>query len=229
MIADLLEVHATADRGHGVFARAPIPAGTVIGVWCDACQIVGSQEELARRIGEDRARLIEHTYVTPEGKLVLDCSIGRYMNHCCDPHVLEVEDAFDIAVRDIAPGEEVCCDYRQFDDPGDEGFPCACGAPNCCGHMRRDWPPPEELATWWRRLTDEACARLRLPHRFARGTGDGVETVPTWWRGAGGRWHPPEAARRSPAVAPLGRLLARRDRVPLVAPPSASSAASPVE
>jgi len=62
----------------------------------------------------------------------------RYINHCCDPNC-EVEADVDdagvvwariVALRDIAPGEEVTYDYGFSLE---HAIPCRCGAPACRG------------------------------------------------------------------------------------------------
>lgn len=40
---------------------------------------------------------------------------ARHMNHSLNPNLLEAGDGNNIAVRDIAAGEELTCDYTAFD------------------------------------------------------------------------------------------------------------------
>ena len=49
------------------------------------------------------------------GALVLCCDDARFMNHSATPNVSEVRDACCVALRDIAAGEELTCDYHQLD------------------------------------------------------------------------------------------------------------------
>jgi hypothetical protein len=63
----------------------------------------------------------------------------RWFNHSCDPNT-EVMSRFDrdankvvawwVALRDIAPGDEITYDYGFVADVAE---PCACGAPQCRG------------------------------------------------------------------------------------------------
>src|SRR5262249_33772840 len=62
------------------------------------------------------------------GDRILCWDFGRFMNHSCEPSSVgpgKLE--FEIAVRDIAAGEEVTCDYGTFNL--EEPLVCACGSP----------------------------------------------------------------------------------------------------
>ena len=52
----------------------------------------------------------------------LDGDDARYMNHSREPNVKTGPGRDSMyAVRDIKKGEELLCDYREFDDPSREG------------------------------------------------------------------------------------------------------------
>jgi uncharacterized protein len=105
-------------------------------------------EYSGRRISPEEAdRLYEgaprtYLYGLEDGKTVIDGEgIGAYLNHSCDPNC-EVDEikgrVWIMAIRDIAPGEELLWDYNLYDD--DEPAPCHCGSPKCRGTMySRDW------------------------------------------------------------------------------------------
>jgi hypothetical protein len=62
---------------------------------------------------------------------------GRFVNHSCEANCLSAGWAdFEIAVRDILPGEQVTDDYGTLNVDG--GFDCLCGAPNCRRRVRED-------------------------------------------------------------------------------------------
>lgn len=48
------------------------------------------------------------------GFLILDADEGRFMNHSDDPNTDYADPNVGVALRDIAPGEELTCDYRDF-------------------------------------------------------------------------------------------------------------------
>ena len=54
-----------------------------------------------------------------------------------------------VAMRDIAPGEEVCFDYAMSDGSDYDEFDCACGASRCRGRIQgTDWMNPELIARY---------------------------------------------------------------------------------
>jgi hypothetical protein len=62
----------------------------------------------------------------------------NFMNHSCDPNLgYDGADAI-IALRNIAPGEEIRMDYGTYSFSFDHEFKCTCGALWCRGAVRRD-------------------------------------------------------------------------------------------
>ena len=62
---------------------------------------------------------------------------ARYINHSCAPNCtvqLTTRTIWIVALRDIAPGEELTYNYGyELDDA--PAHPCTCGADNCCGYI----------------------------------------------------------------------------------------------
>jgi SET domain-containing protein len=103
-------------EGLGLFAGESIAAGRP--VW---------------RLDPDFDRLLPDTAVTalPEARrdflnrylywddqhraFVLCCDDARFMNHSPSPNVSAVRSDVCVALRDIAAGEELTCDYHQLD------------------------------------------------------------------------------------------------------------------
>lgn len=61
---------------------------------------------------------------------------GRYVNHSCRPSMRGLGLAAQIAVRDVAAGEEITCDYGECNLA--TPLRCACGEPGCRGEIRGD-------------------------------------------------------------------------------------------
>jgi hypothetical protein len=60
------------------------------------------------------------------------------VNHSCQPNCEtdQIDDrVWIIALRDIAPGEELTYDYNIYDAEPGEDSPCHCGAKSCRGTM----------------------------------------------------------------------------------------------
>lgn len=118
--------------GHGVFATAPIPAGTIVYV----------EDRLEIRIPEDDALLHDPAYGPvidryahrdAAGGYVISWDYAKYVNHCCHANTLSTGWGFEIAVRDIAPGEEITDEYALFCR---YEMPLACHYADCRGRLR---------------------------------------------------------------------------------------------
>jgi uncharacterized protein len=124
-----------SDGHHGIEARANIVAGTVIGVYdgkifpyAIAGNRVSGGNDIHRTIvqititGKTLLGL-----VTPEGEPL--CGID-FINHSCKPNVAARDRIVLYAIRDIAAGEALVMDYREWDFIP-EGIRCWCKEPNC--------------------------------------------------------------------------------------------------
>ncbi|HEY9897932.1 MAG TPA: SET domain-containing protein [Pantanalinema sp.] len=154
MIHPSTELRHIDDRiGYGVFATAFIPRGTVI--WAlDAFDRVLSPGEVLALPDLLRAQVEKYAYVDAAGDFILCWDFGRYMNHSCRPSSRSVGEAFEIAVRDIQPGEQLTCEYGTLNMTGD--FACACGAPGCRGSVSAT-----DLDSLWGEWDREAAQAFR--------------------------------------------------------------------
>lgn len=116
-------VAPSAIEGVGVFAGEFIPRGTVVWRYLPPLDQAYSAAELAAFPAVQREFLDRYTYWDREvGAFVLCGDHGRFMNHSDDPNVTGAyldgpgRPGVDVAVRDIAAGEEITCDYGSFDD-----------------------------------------------------------------------------------------------------------------
>jgi SET domain-containing protein len=105
---------ASGVHGIGLFAAEQIPSGTVI--WRFDARIDRCFTEVERLALPEPARSFAAIYSYPEfvgsENYNLDGDNARFMNHSESPNTdCEIDT---IATRDIASGEELLCDYRQF-------------------------------------------------------------------------------------------------------------------
>jgi SET domain-containing protein len=114
-------------HGLGVFARQPFAPGDLIGV------LPGIRTPRYRpRRGRIFAVELDAGYLVPRalpGGLWL-------LNHSCQPNAELARlprSARLIALRAIAPGDEITCDYRPSLHEGQ--LPCACGTKRCSGFL----------------------------------------------------------------------------------------------
>lgn len=107
--------------GCGVFATKFIPKGTITWIL----------DELDRKLDEayilslDQMRrtcVLKYSYRDGQGKYTLCWDIARYINHSFNANCISTAYDFEIAVRDIYPGEELTDDYACLNL--DEAFEC---------------------------------------------------------------------------------------------------------
>ena len=121
--------------GHGVFATAFIPMGTITYVR-DNLDIV-IQPDDPRLLHEDYLRIIETwAFREPSGEYVLGWDNSRYVNHSCDANTLSTGYGFEIAIRDILPGEQITDDYGLLNIERD--MYCGCKTDKCRWHIQPD-------------------------------------------------------------------------------------------
>ncbi len=128
------EIRAVSDEiGVGVFATRPIPRGTITWVR-DPLDVVISPVNASVLGPLYAAALDRYAFVDRRGDLVLCWDHARYINHACEPTTLCSGFDFDVALRDIARGEEITYDYGVLNLT--EPMPCLCGQPACRGEIR---------------------------------------------------------------------------------------------
>ncbi len=128
-----VEVKPSRIDGLGAFAAEAVPARRKIG------EIRG--ESISVREARRRARgLARIMIVEVSERRAIDASAStdplRCTNHSCAPNaVLRIRQGrVEIyALRDIAPGEEICADYGESHHEG--RLRCRCGAPGCAGRL----------------------------------------------------------------------------------------------
>ena len=105
----------SAIHGLGVFTPQPIPAGTVIWAFDAAADWKIAPEDLERFPEPYQSRLRVYCYLDSDGFYVLCGDNARFMNHSEHPNCDDPGGLYTITNRDIAAGEELTCDYRNFD------------------------------------------------------------------------------------------------------------------
>ena len=121
--------------GHGVFATRFIPRGTITWALDEFDQVLAPAQVAALKPAQ-RAQVEEYAYVDARGNYVLCWDLGRYVNHACAPTSRGVGPSFEVAVRDIRPGEQLTSDYAELNITA--AFRCRCGAADCRGVVRAD-------------------------------------------------------------------------------------------
>ncbi|MBV9123137.1 MAG: SET domain-containing protein-lysine N-methyltransferase [Planctomycetes bacterium] len=120
--SDLILVKRSQGRGRGVFARAPIAAGTVIE---KVPVLLLPREEI--RGGARLSSLARFCFVRNRSTVALALGYGSLYNHSYTPNAQYEEEPGAMvfrALRPIEPGEEITINYNgDPDDPSPVGFP----------------------------------------------------------------------------------------------------------
>jgi uncharacterized protein len=138
-----------------LFATRRIPKGTITWV-SDALDQIVSPARLDGLPELLKTQTHKYSYLNGRGDRILCWDHGRFVNHSCAAACLSPGFDFEIAVRDIAAGEEITDDYGTLNP--EEPFLCLCGAPNCRGQVLPD--DPERCGTEWDRLIAEAFVAI---------------------------------------------------------------------
>lgn len=93
----------------------------------------------------DTLQIGEHRHVRLEPRDLV------FLNHSCDPTVFVDTAALQVlCLRDIAPGDELTFFYPSTEWEMDEGFTCACGSVQCCGHISGARTMPRDVLRQYR-------------------------------------------------------------------------------
>jgi hypothetical protein len=145
-----VEVRPSPIAGRGLFARAPIAAGTVVA-------------RLGGRLVDDaglRAAFADadgyvDTIVVDAGRHLLLAPGGdiRFANHACDPNLGWADEYTLVATSGIAGGDELTSDYSTSTVDADWVLRCHCPSTRCRQMVTgEDWRIPQlqqRYAGWW--------------------------------------------------------------------------------
>jgi len=139
IISSKVEVRESVISGIGTFAKEAIFTGEV--VFIKGGYILKRDEMYTTKLGDIYWPLWEDYVLAPrDASEVKD--IKLFINHSCDPNCGIHGDITGVALRNIAPGEEITFDYAMLDND-DYSFNCSCGADCCRGVVTGyDWKLP---------------------------------------------------------------------------------------
>ena len=150
--------HVNDQIGYGVFATKFIPRGTITWVRDEFDQVFSHDQ--VEKMSEPHQKILEkYSFVDGKGKIILCWDLARFMNHSCEATCLSGGYEFEVAIRDIQPGEELTDDYGTLNLQ--EKFLCACNRPGC----RKEILPDDLLRyseTWDQRVQSVFPMLLRV-------------------------------------------------------------------
>ncbi|MGP1347240.1 MAG: SET domain-containing protein [Phycisphaerales bacterium] len=185
--------------GHGVIALRDIPAGTITWVQDELDRVLTPSE--VEDLGELYAKTLDtYCFRNGRGEWILCWDRARFVNHSFRSNCMTTAFEFEIAIRDIAAGEELTDDYGYLNimqpfEAIDEGAGRTTVYPDDLlrhhrawdKQLRRAWPhipqvaqPLRSLITpdLWERVTTIADDPTRMPsilECYYRGTTEAPE------------------------------------------------------
>ena len=121
-------VYIDAHIGYGIVASELIPRGTITYVK-DELEICLSPRQFEALSAVLQAQAEKYSYMDARGTRIMSWDIAKYVNHSCTANTMSTGWGFEIALRDILPGEEITDEYGLFNM--DYDFPLSCGEPEC--------------------------------------------------------------------------------------------------
>jgi hypothetical protein len=101
--------------GVGLFAAKALPAGSRIWEYTEGVDWRIPPDELEHFPEPYLSRLRHYLYQEESGVYVLCGDNAKFMNHHPDPNCSDADPEFTITIRPVRAGEELTCDYREFD------------------------------------------------------------------------------------------------------------------
>jgi len=109
-------VGASPIHGLGCFAAQPIVQGARVWELTPGFDVVMTEPQWQRLPAWQREHLSTHAYLDSQLRMWVYCADdARFFNRARPPTVVAASAFVDIAIRDIAVGEEITCDYSLFD------------------------------------------------------------------------------------------------------------------
>jgi SET domain-containing protein len=103
------EVRTSPIHGKGLFARAAIGRGEIVAVKGGHVLPKAAWESLEPTLGPAEIQLAEELFIAPVEPAAREGSMV-YLNHSCDPNCAIRGQIVFVAMRDVAPGEELTHD-----------------------------------------------------------------------------------------------------------------------
>ncbi len=100
----------STEKGYGLVATKLIPKGTITWVQDELDQVF-TREQTSQFNPFIKEYLDKYCFTNKNGEQILCWDNGKYVNHSFNPSCFSTPYDFEIAVRDIHPGEELTDDY----------------------------------------------------------------------------------------------------------------------
>jgi SET domain-containing protein len=129
-------------HGFGLFARRPLPQGTIVVVKGGHIFDKETRDRNFQILGPAEIQIADDLFLGPSSVEEREASM-MYLNHSCDPNVGVRGQILFVTMRDVRQSEELTVDYAMMDNE-DYEMTCHCGAKACRGVVTGfDWRMPE--------------------------------------------------------------------------------------
>ena len=131
-------VKSSPIHGRGLFAADAIEQGEIVCIKGGSIVNKKQWQQLEKQLGSAEIQISDDYFIAPVTQAQREGSM-LYLNHSCDPNVGVQGQIVFVAMRDIAAGEELTCDWATTDNL-DYEIQCHCGSPQCRGTVTgKDW------------------------------------------------------------------------------------------
>ncbi len=144
MIHPDTEVRFISDEiGYGIVATKLIPEGTITWVQ-DELDLVYTSEQVEKMLPYTQEMIDKFTFRNNKGNYVMCWDTAKYVNHSFNSNCLSTAYDFEIAIRDIQPGEELTDDYGYLNvseafKAKNEGTPRTTVYPDDLLNFHKEW------------------------------------------------------------------------------------------
>lgn len=145
-----------AQIGLGVYATHFIPKGTILYV-VDEMELIYAKDSQILKDDKYKPYIEKFSYTDQHGNRIVSWDYAKYINHYCDFNSISTGYGFEIAIRDIEPGEQITDDYGALNI--EREMACNCGKSNC-----RKIIKPNDLITYaaeWDQLIIPALEKIK--------------------------------------------------------------------
>lgn len=140
--------------GYGIVATKLIPEGTITWVQDELDQVY-TPEQVAEMLPYTQEMIDKFTFRNSKGNYVMCWDTAKYVNHSFNSNCISTPYDFEIAVRDIQPGEELTDDYGYLNvseafKAKDEGTARTTVYPDDLLNFHKEWD--DKLAASFKKL-----------------------------------------------------------------------------
>ncbi|MFD2444792.1 SET domain-containing protein [Bacillus sp. CGMCC 1.16607] len=174
MMFPYTKLHYINDQiGFGVIATTFIPKGTITWALDEMDQIL--EPEFVAKLDKHRRRFInKYSFRNKNGQYILCWDLGRYVNHSFHANCIGTAYDFEIAIRDILPGEQLTSDYgtynvgMSFDCIPEEGTKRKKVNPDDLLHYYKEWDQQALEALKYFKDIDQPLIHLIDPNSMVK-------------------------------------------------------------